>query len=70
MEKRNIYLPKGKWINIFDGSEYEGGRKIKVKVPLESVPVFRLKGAQSAALDEVLENAKPLIEEINKLSSK
>ena len=69
-KKRNIYLPKGKWINIFDGCEYEGGRKIKVKVPLEAVPVFRLKGAHSAALDEVLENAKPLIEEINKLSSK
>jgi alpha-D-xyloside xylohydrolase len=63
---RNIYLPKGRWVNIFDGREYEGGRWLKhYKVPLESVPVFRLAGAASGCIDDVLENAKPFINEID-----
>lgn len=66
---RNIYLPEGKWINIFDGREYEGGRWLKhYKVPLESVPVFRPAGKVTGCLDDVLEKASPYIKEINKLS--
>ena len=69
--KRCIYLPKGQWINIFNGKEYKGSQVLRnYKVPLESVPVFRLAGAQSACLDEVLENAKPLLNKINELSKR
>lgn len=68
--KRNIYLPKGVWVNIFDGREYEGGRMLKgFRVPLESVPVFKLKDAPSERIDEALRQAKPYIDEINRLSS-
>lgn len=67
--RRNIYLPAGRWINIFDGSEYEGGQTLKnYKVPLESIPVFRLAGAGSVCLETVLKNAKPLLKEITELS--
>lgn len=69
--KRCIYLPEGQWINIFNGKEYKGSHVLRnYKVPLESVPVFRLAGAQSACLDEVLENAKPLLNKINELSKR
>ena len=67
--KRNIYLPKGTWINIFDGKQYEGGHTLRnYKAPLESIPVFRLADANSDCLESVLENAKPLLDKINDLS--
>ena len=67
--RRNIYLPKGKWINIFDGKEYEGGRTLKrFKVPPESVPVFRLAGISTPGLEEFLANAREQIDTINRLS--
>ncbi len=69
--RRSIYLPEGEWVNIFGGKEYTGGRYIKnCRVPLEAVPVFRLKGAQSEAIEKALADAKPLIEEINALCGK
>ncbi len=69
--RRSIYLPEGEWVGVFDGKEYTGGRYIKnCRVPLEAVPVFRLKGAQSEAIEKALADAKPLIEEINALCGK
>ena len=38
---REVYLPAGKWIDIRDGKEYEGGRTVLAEAPLESIPVFR-----------------------------
>ncbi|MBQ3460127.1 MAG: glycoside hydrolase family 31 protein [Solobacterium sp.] len=38
---REVYLPEGKWIDIRDGKEYEGGRTVLAEAPLESIPVFR-----------------------------
>lgn len=68
-QKRNIYLPKGRWTNIFTGEKYEGPRVLKsCKVPLEAVPVFMAEGADSKELLPALENAKEFIEEINKLT--
>ena len=68
-KRRNIYLPKGKWIDIFNGVQYEGGQTLRnYKVPLESIPVFRLADAESGCLDTVLENAKPLLNKITELS--
>lgn len=64
--KRNIYLPKGKWINIFTGEEFEGGRMLKnYKVSLEMIPVFRLIGAESESLEAALGNASEYIKDIN-----
>lgn len=41
MKMREIYLPAGRsWIAVQDKQVYEGGQKITVKTPLESIPVF------------------------------
>ncbi len=37
---RSVYLPKGRWLELFDDRWYEGGQWIDVKVPLERIPVF------------------------------
>ena len=39
--KRDIYLPKGLWVNFFTGERLEGGRwYYDVEVPLDQMPVF------------------------------
>lgn len=44
--RRNIYLPEGKWVNFFTGERLEGGRWLKnVEIPLEEMPVFVRQGA-------------------------
>ena len=44
--KRDIYLPKGLWVNFFTGERLEGGRwYYDVKVPLDQMPVFARPGA-------------------------
>jgi len=44
--KRDIYLPEGKWLHFFTGEVYEGERWLKeVEVPLEQMPVFVQFGA-------------------------
>ena len=66
---RDIYLPEGEWEDIFTGKVYEGRSTLRdFAVPLESVPVFRLKGAHSNTLDQVLADARPLLDEIMRLS--
>ena len=40
MKERSVYLPKGKWKNIFTGNEYDGGATITVETPIENIPVF------------------------------
>ena len=37
---RSIYLPKGRWLDLFDDQWFEGGQWIDVKVPLERIPIF------------------------------
>ncbi len=68
-KSRNIYLPKGKWVNIFTGEEYDGGRTLEnYNVPLEMIPVFKLENAPSEALEASFEAAKEFIDNINKLA--
>ncbi len=39
--RRDIYLPKGLWIDFFTGERYDGGRwYYDVEVPLDRMPVF------------------------------
>ena len=37
---RNVYLPKGKWLNWNTSEILEGGRVIEVKAPLNQIPLF------------------------------
>ncbi len=38
--KREVYLPKGEWINFWNGENIEGGRYITVSAPLDIIPLF------------------------------
>ncbi|MDF2941514.1 MAG: family 31 glucosidase [Herbinix sp.] len=40
MTKRTIYLPRGIWKSIHDGTVYEGGTTIMVEAPLSIIPVY------------------------------
>ncbi len=41
--ERDVYLPAGQWENFHTGETTEGGRTVRVKAPLEIIPVFRKK---------------------------
>lgn len=44
--RRDVYLPEGRWVNLFTGEPTEGGRWIKdLEVPLELMPVYVREGA-------------------------
>lgn len=67
---RDIRLPAGQWTNIFTGEEYDGSVTLyDYPVAREMIPVFRLKGAHSAAIDEALSAARPFLDEIVRLST-
>ena len=40
-----VWLPKGRWTDIYTGAIYEGDKKIKMYRGLESIPVFAKEGA-------------------------
>ena len=40
-----IYLPSGKWLDVFDGKTYRGGKKIKKEYDLRKMPIFIRCGA-------------------------
>ena len=40
-----VWLPKGRWTDIYTGTIYEGDKKIKMYRGLESIPVFAKEGA-------------------------
>lgn len=53
-DRRDIYLPEGRWVNFFTGERHEGGRWLKgVEVPLELMPVYVREGAQIALYPDV-----------------
>ena len=49
-EKRRVYLPKGKWVHLWSGKSYRGGRRLTVEAPLGRIPVFYRKEGKHAAL--------------------
>jgi alpha-D-xyloside xylohydrolase len=45
--RRDIYLPEGKWVHFFTGDILEGGRWLRnVEVPLDQMPVYVKYGAE------------------------
>lgn len=45
-ERRDIYLPEGKWIDMHDGTPYSGKQWLrKVSVPLAKLPLFAKAGS-------------------------
>ncbi|MBQ7353401.1 MAG: family 31 glucosidase [Clostridia bacterium] len=38
--QREVYLPNGKWKNVFTGEIYEGGKAITADAPIEYTPVY------------------------------
>ena len=44
--KRDVYLPNGKWVNLFSGEIIEGGKWLKnLEVPMDEMPVWAKYGA-------------------------
>jgi alpha-D-xyloside xylohydrolase len=47
MEKRRVYLPDGvQWTDVKSGQPRQGGTRIEVEAPLDTVPVFARNGAE------------------------
>ena len=45
-EKRRIYFPSGRWINLLDFRKMVGGNRIfQVDVPIDKIPVYIREGA-------------------------
>jgi alpha-D-xyloside xylohydrolase len=39
--RRDVYLPEGRWVNLFTGENFEGKQWLKdLQIPLEEMPVF------------------------------
>lgn len=43
--KRRVYLPAGKWLNVWSGEEIQGERDVWCNAPLDTIPVFMRGGA-------------------------
>lgn len=55
---RELYLPKGKWYDWYDGTVYEGGRYITVDAPLEKTPLFVRDGSVVPTVPVVMNTAQ------------
>ena len=40
LRSRTVYVPEGRWRNLYDGSGVDGGRTVECPAPLERIPVF------------------------------
>lgn len=43
--KTSAWMPEGVWFDFFEGTVYQGGRKLNLYRPLETIPVFAKAGA-------------------------
>ena len=67
--KRDIYLPKGEWRDIFTGKVYNGKKRLcDYDVPPEMIPVFLLHGGDSETICTALDKCCQEIECIRRLS--
>ena len=37
---KTVQFPAGRWVDLFDGTVYEGGQTVEVSAPLDKIPVF------------------------------
>ncbi len=37
---KEVQFPEGRWVDLFDGTVYEGGQTVEVSAPLDKIPVF------------------------------
>lgn len=44
LAKVTVWLPEGRWTDIFNGNVYEGGRTLSMARPLDSIPVLAKSG--------------------------
>ncbi len=62
-----VWLPKGKWTDIFTGDEYDGERELEVYRTLDEIPVFAKDGTiivRSGDEGNSIENPQKLIVEV------
>ena len=53
-DKRDVYLPEGRWVDFFTGERFEGGRWLKgVECPLERMPLYVKEGAEISLYPDV-----------------
>lgn len=54
--RRDIYLPEGKWVHFFTGERLDGGQWLKdVEVPLEEMPVYVREGSVIPVYSEAVD---------------
>ena len=67
-DRRDVYLPAGRWKDLLTGAEYSGRTTLYgYHAALSRIPVFINLDSTSAALPDVLSAIAPLVEEINAL---
>jgi len=58
-DKRNVYLPAGRWEGLWDGQTFEGPCELTAyPAPLEQIPVFVFDGSESAVLPELVKEIR------------
>ena len=54
---REVYLPRGRWYDWYDGTVYEGGRYVTVPAPLDKTPVLVKEGSMVPTIPVVMHTA-------------
>ena len=54
---REVYLPKGRWYDWYDGTVYEGGHYVTVPAPLDKTPVLVKEGSMIPTIPAVMNTA-------------
>ena len=56
---RNIYLPEGKWVDLWSGEVIKGSRWLKdIASPLEKMPVFVKYNSEIPVYPEIVQSTK------------
>lgn len=48
-QEKKLYLPAGRWVNLWDGSVLEGSKDVTVSAPIGKPPVFFREGSEVGA---------------------
>ena len=65
--EKEIYLPKGTWIDYFNGTKYEGGQNITYKInsnTWEDIPLFIKKGAIIPSNAKAIQNVEEKVDSL------